>query len=673
MNKHMNKGINKNVNEDKYAIGMIIFKNPLYLVGACLSAWTHRKFIEKYSLNIKLLAMVDEQMIEYKNELEKYFDHIELIDLIKVKLNQKYNVIYKYSEWMKYSASKWNILKFDYFDKILFLDTDILPIDEKFYNIFNFETPAILIKGNNGKENTIIKTETFLPDIKDISNNQYHNISVELKNSLDAGIILLKPDKKIFNEYLKFLKICENSNGYISKYDSGVDETTLLLFFAFYKKVPLHLIPYKYSVIPWEKNPYDKNDVLGINFLSLIKPWVKLPFIQFAEENIWHQIAKKSLDKHSRITKIYLKFLIDELYKFYFNWKKNISKHNSPYNMESLKLNETKNFTMQLLNYLSKYNKYNLSIEQIEYIIKQSKGIHKYMNKKMLINMDKLHKVCDIDNNNKYPLARNIKKTQNNKLNCDVSFDKNFTERKNTFVDEFIINGKTKIIKKELFDKKIYELKEFLFHKKYDDKIKKSCFKKFILMPDKIIKCSDSVIYSYSKLNFDYTKNICEKLTFNEWKNHTIEICLTLYYLNNVIGIYHNDLIYKNDFRNIMMDNNKNNSIIDININLFKYSTNIEHIVLIDFGMSSPKPELRTFKFYNNKYKKKSHKYKYISEVFIMYYYFYKFYNKIEDIWDEKYDDLYISFEKDTKSLDEFDTKVINSLYKFTSSNAIDN
>jgi hypothetical protein len=41
--------VSKKNNNIKNAIGMIIFTNPLYLVGACLSAWTHRTI---YYINI---------------------------------------------------------------------------------------------------------------------------------------------------------------------------------------------------------------------------------------------------------------------------------------------------------------------------------------------------------------------------------------------------------------------------------------------------------------------------------------------------------------------------------------------------------------------------------------------------------------------------------------------
>lgn len=656
--KILNNGIN-----NKYAICMLIFKNPLYIVGACLSAWTHRQFITKYNLNIKLIVMVDKNIYHYKDELEKYFDFVELIEIIEMKLNPEYKIIYKYSDWMKFSISKWEILKFDDYEKILFLDTDILPIIIKFYDIFNFDTPAIMIKGNNNEANSIIEPEIFLDGIMNISHNEYPNIAVKLKHSLDAGIILIKPDKEIFNKYLDFLKICEGTSGYISKYDSGIDETTLLLFFVYYLKIPIHLIPYEYVPVPWEKNPYNKENIRGINFLSMIKPWIKLPVIQWADENIWHIIAKKALDKHSVITKIYVKYLIDELYNYYYNWKKNISKSNSPYNMESLKSKNIREHMFKLFDYLNTNKKSNLDISQIEYIFNTGTKIHKLMDKKILVKFDNLYKIIGYDDElkNKYQLARNIKNINN--LSCGITFLKNLTLQKNTFVDIFNLDNVKFVIKKEIYkNKDKNDLPEYTFHSKYDLKINKTCFKNFILMPEKILDCPpNSIIYKYPKLNYDYDKTIVEKISIDIWINYTIELCMVIYYLNHNLKIYHNDLIFKNNFRNIMIDYNED--FVEIEISKFKYSTSSNHTVIIDFGQSSTEPKLRTLNFYYNKYKKVNVKYKYISEVFIMYYYFYKFYNKIDDYWDEKYDIIYNDFETGTTSFEEFDDKIIKSLF----------
>ncbi len=128
---------------------MLIFDNELYIPGACASAFTHRKFIEKNKFDIKLIVMVDKKIFTYKKELEKYFDEVILIEMFEVKLNPEYYIIEKYSKWMKYSINKWHVLKMVKYEKILFIDIDILPIKKSFYDIFKNNTPGFLIKGFN--------------------------------------------------------------------------------------------------------------------------------------------------------------------------------------------------------------------------------------------------------------------------------------------------------------------------------------------------------------------------------------------------------------------------------------------------------------------------------------------------------------------------------------------
>lgn len=60
---------------------------------------------------------------------------------------------------------------------------------------------------------------------------------------------------------------------------------------------------------------------------------------------------------------------------------------------------------------------------------------------------------------------------------------------------------------------------------------------------------------------------------------------------------------------------------------------------------------------------------KYISEVFIIYYYSYKLYFRIDDYWDTKYDDIYFAIQSKVSSLKEFDTYIIKSLFEIYNKN----
>ena len=127
----------------KNAIFMLIFNKLHYLVGGFISGYIHKKFIKKLGLEIELVVMVDKKINEYREELLKVFDRVELVELLEIRLNKEYHYANKYSEWMKNSITKWHILKYEEYNKILFIDVDILPVEENFYKIFEIRTPAI--------------------------------------------------------------------------------------------------------------------------------------------------------------------------------------------------------------------------------------------------------------------------------------------------------------------------------------------------------------------------------------------------------------------------------------------------------------------------------------------------------------------------------------------------
>ena len=274
--------------------------------------------------------MIDPSLEFYKNDLLMFFDKVFIIDLIEMKLNPNYAMVNKYSKWMKYTVNKWQVLKFTEYDKILFTDVDVLPLKDTFYNIFDINTPAVLSRNVKLTYNKIVSPNLF---IKTSDVDDYHDATKIIKDlsSTDASLALFKPDINMYNNYFSFLKKCEGTNGYISLWISGIDETTLMLFFFVYEKINVYGIPYEYAVIPWEKNYYNKDHVKAINFMSMRKPWLKLPIIQWADENVWHIIAKKCLYKSKNLTKIYLESLMAEIKLFYVSIDSYLNNTNAPY------------------------------------------------------------------------------------------------------------------------------------------------------------------------------------------------------------------------------------------------------------------------------------------------------------------------------------------------------
>lgn len=256
------------------------------------------------------------------------------------------------------------------------------------------------------------------------------------------------------------------------------------------------------------------------------------------------------------------------------------------------------------------------------------------------------------------------------KIECGIEFLNNWSINENIWIDNFNLNGTDVVVKKEMYDENNIS-NEYNFFKKYSNSIKNDNFDKFILLPvDEIKNCNDDKkswhIYTFDKLGWDYNSEYIKKINFIKWLKYTIEICLVLYYLNNVLGLYHNDLCYKNDIRNIMVK--KNNSKNKIKVSNFQIDINDDYPIIIDFGHQSTEPKLRTYKFYNNKHVKRP-QIKFISEVFIIYYYSFKLYFKFDDYWDTKYDNIYFTIQSKSSNLKEFDSYIINSLFELYNKN----
>jgi hypothetical protein len=295
---------------------------------------------------------------------------------------------------------------------------------------------------------------------------------------------------------------------------------------------------------------------------------------------------------------------------------------------------------------------------------------------KKVFSLEQINKLKKVHNSNL--LSRNINiQTKNNidkieDIDCNIIFKNNLSLNPHIWVNVFDLNGKIVVLKKEIFETNT-NTNEYDFYIKYSKQIKNDNFDIYILLPIRDIKkCENKehnklwYIYTFNNLNWDYNCEFISKINFKKWLEYTIEICLILYYLNNYIGIYHNDLCYKNDLRNIMI---KKNSIIkNIKVDDYNFKVINDYPVIIDFGHQSKEPMKRTWNFYYADDKKK-YKFKYISEVFIVYYYSFKIYFKFEDYWDSKFANFYLPIQKKCSSLKEFDKYILNNLLEMYDKN----
>lgn len=311
---------------NKDAIFMLCILKDHYVLGACIISYLHRLFINKLHKTIDLVIMCDKYIYDkYNKLLSQYFDRVILLKMRYFEPSSQYDYIKnKYSSWIGYSLNKWQLLQHEEYNKILFLDIDIMPNRESFYDIFTFGTPGL----HNIIANRVLKktktnrcvNNTPYDYSKPSSFDQYLD-DLSDYGSMDGGICLLTPSKKQYEQYVKFTDELFKDGIYSVKH-SGPDETSMFYFYLTGTE-PMYNICNEYAVIPWDQ-PTLVEGANGYNFLSFVKPWNKPRILCWDEELIWWYLYDK-MDKPTQLDQLYETTMADSIKQY--NESKEYEKH----------------------------------------------------------------------------------------------------------------------------------------------------------------------------------------------------------------------------------------------------------------------------------------------------------------------------------------------------------
>jgi len=93
------------------------------------------------------------------------------------------------------------------YDKILFIDNDLIPL-QKFDELFNINCPAAWLEHSIETAHNYIKIWNVWENINhgELIDTKFTKIYEIPGRSINAGLMLIKPDKKIFDDMLQLLK-----------------------------------------------------------------------------------------------------------------------------------------------------------------------------------------------------------------------------------------------------------------------------------------------------------------------------------------------------------------------------------------------------------------------------------------------------------------------------------
>jgi hypothetical protein len=239
----------------KYAWVTLVMKGNAYIPGALALAQSLRSVGTKH----KIVCMVTDDVTDYE-ELKLLFDEVvnikytDINPLTKSKFNDRYDT------WVTQSATKWRCLELTQFDKVMFVDSDVVFI-KNFDYIFNLKCPAATFF-NNWKDKKYCNNNFDIPDniILDHIKTDYGPL---------ATMILLPTIKNCdFGSWV---------NAYFNVHidsKSTYDEQTIGEYLI-YKKYKWHCIDYKYNYMINKNTLFtNKQDIPHILHYYNKKPWI---------------------------------------------------------------------------------------------------------------------------------------------------------------------------------------------------------------------------------------------------------------------------------------------------------------------------------------------------------------------------------------------------------------
>lgn len=285
----------------KYAYVYVIFGGDRYVPGVYLSAYSLKKLKTKCDIVCMVTDDVSNDGIE---KLKTVVDKIKKIKYLKFDATMKtVGMRKRYPNINKY-FTKWNCMNLDEYEKIVYLDSATLvvkPLD----HLFRINRPAGIFLSK--EKDDIITTKEIAKRFESKTNS--YNFPF-----VGGMIILLKPSKKLFKDYMNMMIIKKNFFMKLyKKFGSSPDEITLTYFMSYYDKGPkcdwkrLNRC-YSYSHYKYLENknkPCPYNEIKILNVSSSKKIW-ELDYDEYNDIIFWHHLYNHVIGNDLEFPKKYL-------------------------------------------------------------------------------------------------------------------------------------------------------------------------------------------------------------------------------------------------------------------------------------------------------------------------------------------------------------------------------
>lgn len=323
-----------------YAIATLVMGGDTYINAAIALAKSCVPYISGREL--ELVCMVTDDVTEYRR-LYPYYHHVVHVDKIHVgNLPPLCGSARKIYTWVSDVCTKWNVLGLTAYEKVLFLDADMLVVQD-IYDLFSLHTPAgsfdhpcskqyVSDSRWTGKRSKGHGFTNWYNTFSQLYGQQLVHGSIVPPMSIDnliahsnsqfalqGGIALLSPDDGLLQEYKRDLPDIVSSLSmrdksttdiryiHTSKTLSGIDELSILVFFHRRGCKWTH-IDHAYDVAAFHTYNIVGENTRIIHYMGVFKPWrdgerdflaIKAKYSTHGAYRLHHHLVEKWWDVYN--------------------------------------------------------------------------------------------------------------------------------------------------------------------------------------------------------------------------------------------------------------------------------------------------------------------------------------------------------------------------------------
>ena len=266
----------------KYAYVTLVMRGDNYTPGALTLAHSLRRTGTKHDL----VCMVTDD-VEGVEALAQVFDHVKLVTYLTYNTWPRWNKKSeaRYGPWMSMSLTKYRCLEFAEYDKIFFLDADVL-VHRNMDCVFKLRTPGGTFS-NTGKAHG----EMIYPtDVENMARGKFYTCV--------ASSLLLSPGVNVYSKFLAYLnKSYREQNNMLGIKDmkSGIDEQLIAFFYSFRLGLNWTNIGNSFQSCWWVKPDPTMQPPFLTHYVKEIKPWE-----DNSRHREWWDVAGKVINSKNR-------------------------------------------------------------------------------------------------------------------------------------------------------------------------------------------------------------------------------------------------------------------------------------------------------------------------------------------------------------------------------------